>query len=128
MAAKLSPTPEEIEAMRKQAPHGPITVVNLLKMRDGADAPIAYRRYLADTAHAHAPNCEVIHARPAFHDFGAGEAWDYVIIARYDRFEDFAVTVASGAWQHSARHRPEALETTITPVTSAGDLASDFGA
>jgi hypothetical protein len=124
---KLSPGLEEIEVLRKSAPAGPILVINLLRFRPGDEAKAAYGRYLAKARPAGHPDCEVIHSGPAFHDFGAGEAWDYVIIARYPRFDDFASTVTNAAWIDAARERPDALDRTLMIVTSAGDPASAFG-
>lgn len=125
--SKLGPTREEIEALRASAPEGPIAVINLLKLRPGAEGKAAYRRYLEGAQAAAHPDCRLLHAGPAFHDFGAGEAWDYVIIAYYPRFEDFAWTVTQGAWQHDgARHRPDALEKTLMIVSPAGDIRADF--
>lgn len=126
---KLGPTLEEIERLREQAPDGPIMVVNLLKFRVGAEGRRAYARYLDGAADATHPDCALIHAGPAFHDFGAGEGWDYVIIARYPCFEDFAWTVTQDSWQvDGARHRPDALEKTLMIVTPSGDLRRDFAA
>lgn len=126
---KLGPTREEIERLRATAPHGPVTVINLLKFRSDPDGRAAYARYLAGAAEATHPDCVLVHAGPAFHDFGAGEAWDYVIIARYPRFDDFAWTVTQDAWQvDGARHRPDALEKTLMIVSSAGDIRRDFPA
>lgn len=124
---KLGPTPAEIEKLRPNAPEGPVMIVNLLKFRPGEEGRRAYGRYLAGAAGATHPDCELVHADPAFHDFGAGETWDYVIIARYPRFDDFAWSVTQDAWQlDGARHRPDALEKTLMLVTSVGDLRGDF--
>ena len=127
MATKLGPTRKEIEALRHKAPAGPIVVINLLKLKAGSAGRAAYRRYLEGARAAAHPDCQVLHAGPAFHDFGTGEDWDYTIIARYPRFEDFAWTVTQDAWQiDGARHRPEALERTLMVVSPAGDLQKDF--
>jgi hypothetical protein len=124
---KLGPSKEEIERLRPSAPDGPIMVVNLLKFRPGEEGRQAYARYLAGAAGATHPDCRLVHAGPAFHDFGAGESWDYVIIAHYPRFDDFAWSVSQDAWQvDGARHRPDALEKTLMIVTPAGDLRRDF--
>lgn len=124
--SKLGPTPEEIEAMRSRAPDGPVTIVNLLRMQPGDDGRAAYGRYLRDARSSAHPDVEVLHAGPVFHDFGAGDDWDYVIIARYQRFDDFAATVGSDAWQHAARHRTAALQATLMIVSPVGDLPTDF--
>lgn len=125
---KLGPTREEIEASRAAAPDGPVAIVNLLRFKPGVGRA-GYARYLAGAAGAAHPDCTVLHAGPAFHDCGTGEDWDYVILARYPRFADFADTVAHEAWQvDGARHRPDALERTLMIVSPAGDLRADFGA
>jgi len=123
---KLSPTRQEIEALRARAPEGPVLVINLLKFKPGPDALAAYRRYLDLSASARHPDCTVIHIGPAFHDFGSGQDWDYVIIASYPRFADFAWTVTHAAWERAARERPAALERTVMLVTSAGNPEVDF--
>ena len=125
--SKLGPEREEIERLRPDAPPGPIMVVNLLKFRPGAEAPQAYARYLKGAAAATHPDCRLLHAGPAFHDFGAGEDWDYVIIAHYPNFEAFAWTVSQDAWQvDGAQHRPDALERTLMIVTPESDMRRDF--
>jgi len=125
--SKLGPTRDEIEALRASAPEGPIAVINLLKFKPGPEGKAAYRRYLEGARGATHPDVKVVHAGPAFHDFGAGEDWDYVIIAHYPRFEDFAWAVTQDAWQEDgARHRPDALEKTLMIVSPVGDLATDF--
>ena len=127
---KLGPTPDEIEALRAAAPAGPIAVINLLKLKPGPEGKAAYRRYMEGAGGgARHPDCEIVHAGPAFHDFGTGEDWDYIIIARYPRFEDFAWTVTQDAWQiDGARHRPAALERTLMIVSPSSDLMADFAA
>lgn len=126
--AKLGPTLEEIEALRAKAPSGPICVVNLLKLKPAPGGRAAYLRYLQGSRAAAHPDCQVVHAGPVFHDFGTGEEWDYVIIARYPRFEDFAYSVTHEAWQRQAADsRPDALERTVMIVTPASDLLADFG-
>lgn len=126
---KLGPTREEIAGLRARAPDGPIAVINLLKFQPGTDGLAAYARYMAGARAAAHPDCRILHAGPAFHDFGSGEDWDYVIVAGYPRFADFADTVAHEAWQvDGAQHRPAALQRTLMIVSPASDLAKDFAA
>lgn len=127
--SKLGPTHDEIDRLRATAPDGPIAVINLLKFMPGPGGKAAYLRYAQAAGGARHPDCEVIHTGPAFHDFGTGEDWDYIIIARYPRFEDFAWSVTQDAWQEDgARHRPEALERTLMIVSPSGDLFADLSA
>ncbi|MBG6120097.1 MULTISPECIES: hypothetical protein [unclassified Sphingobium] len=126
---KLGPDLPEIAAMRERAPAGRIAVVNLLKFKPGAEARQAYARYMRHAHPAAHPDCTILHAGPAFHEFGTGEEWDYIIIAGYPCFEDFAATVSHDAWQtDGARHRPDALERTLMIVSPASDLSRDFPA
>lgn len=125
---KLGPTREEIDEWSRTAPEGPVTIINLLKLKPAPGGPAAYLRYLQGAHGSTHPDVEVLHAGPAFHDFGTGEDWDYVIIARYPRFEDFAWAVSSDGWQASAAaNRGDALEKTVMIVSPAGDLLADFG-
>jgi hypothetical protein len=121
----VSPDPAELALLRADAPTGPVLIVNLIRFKPGADAVAAYRRYL-ESARDDSRPVEVIHAGPAYADTcDNAEQWDYVIIARYPSFNDFADLVTHPNWQgHAAAHRPEAVERTIMLVTSAGPLPS----
>jgi hypothetical protein len=121
---KLTPTIEEIEALRTHVPPGPVVIVNLLKFRpDGGRE--AYARYLRAAQAASFPGVEILHAGAALRDVAAGEPWDYVIIARYPDFAAFAGVVTHPAYQLDAdAHRPAALEKTIMLVTQPGSLAA----
>ena len=125
---KLTPTVEEIDALRATAPEGPVIIVNLLKLKPGADAKAAYMAYSQATAPARDPNMEIVYAGAALKDVGGGEDWDYVIMARYLAFEDFARVVTHPAYQgEAASHRPAALERTIMLITWPMTSADFFG-
>ena len=123
MTVKLTPTPEEIESLSQRIGSGPVTIVNLLKFRDGEAGRAAYRRYMTASRPASSPRVEILYAGRAIADVGGGEDWDYIIIARYPDFADFAGTVTHPAYQvDAAAHRPEALEKTVMIVSREGPL------
>ena len=121
---KLTPTIEEIDALRKTIPRGPVVIVNLLKFKPGTGRE-AYRRYMAAARPASFPGVEILYAGAAWRDVGTGEDWDFVILARYPDFENFAATVTHPTYQvDAAAHRPAALEKTIMMVTQPANLDS----
>ena len=123
---KLTPTIEEIEALRKTTPPGPVVIVNLLKFKPEGGRE-AYVRYLKEAARASYPGVEIVYAGTAVKDVGGGEDWDYVIIARYPDFTYFAEAVTAKAYQVDAdSHRPAALEKTIMMVTQPASLQAYF--
>lgn len=123
MQVKLTPTPHEIEALRKTAPPGPVTIVNLLKFKPGRAGRAAYRRYLNACPAVSETKVEVIYSGNAIADVGGGADWDYVIIARHAAFDDFADTVTESGYQvDAAAHRPDALEKTVMLVCAASPL------
>jgi len=125
---KLGPTLEEIAEWSRKSPEGPVTIINLLKLKPEPGGRAAYLRYLEGAHAASHPDIQLLHCGPAFHDFGSGEDWDYVIIARYPKFADFAWAVSHDDWQASAAaNRGDALEKTLMIVSPAGDLRTDFG-
>lgn len=119
---RVSPELAEIARLRSQAPEGPVVIVNMLRFKPGADGPAAYQRYLEAARDPGLP-VEVIHAGPALADLcGAGDRWDYVIVARWPSFAAFADGVSGPGWQAAAEHRPAALEQTLMVVSGAGPL------
>jgi hypothetical protein len=120
---KLTPTLEELEEMRASAPDGPVVIVNLLKFKPGQAARDAYTRYLQAASKAADPNVEILYTGAALGNVGTGESWDFTIIARYRRFDDFVRVVVSSAYQQdAASHRDSALERTVMLVTTPRDL------
>jgi len=119
---RISPDLAEIEQLRRQAPEGPVVIINLMKFKPGAEGMAAYQRYL-DSARDPGLPVEVIHAGPAFADVcDTGEQWDYAIVARWPSFAAFADGISSPRWQAAAAHRPAALERTLMVVSPAGPL------
>lgn len=124
--AKLTPTVEEIEALRKTIPPGPVVIVNLLKFKPEGGRE-AYVRYLQEASRASYPGVEIVYAGNAVRDVGGGEDWDYVIIARYPDFDKFAAAVTAKEYQVDAdAHRPAALEKTIMMVTQPNSIQDYF--
>lgn len=123
-ASKLTPTRSEIEELRFSLPPGPVVIINLLKFKPGQRAREAYARYMQGAAAASHPDMEVIHAGKCALDMGAGEDWDYSIIARYRNFEDFVSVVEHPAWQAADKHRAEALERTVFIASPVEELGS----
>ena len=123
---KLTPTLEELAALRKTIAPGPVVIVNLLKFKpDGGRA--AYARYMAEASRSAYPGIEILYTGTAAKDVGGGEDWDYVIIARYPDYESFAAAVSDPSYQIDAdAHRPAALEKTIMLVTQPASLQDYF--
>ena len=121
---KISPTAEELAELAKTIPPGPIVIINLIKFKPGEEARAAYVRYMEGSRPAANPDMEVIHAGKAAGDVGAGEDWDYSIIARYRQFADFVGVVTSDAWREADRHRAQAIARTLMIVTPVEDLGS----
>lgn len=123
---KLTPTVEEIEALRHTIAPGPVVIVNLLKFKpEGGRA--AYARYMQEASRCAYPGVEIIHAGAAARDMGGGEDWDYVIIARYPDYHSFAAAVSDPIYQTDAdAHRPAALEKTVMLVTQPTALREYF--
>ena len=69
---KLTPTVEEIEALRKTIPPGPVVIVNLLKFKPQGGRE-AYVRYLKEAGRASYPGVEIVYAGTAVRDVGGGE-------------------------------------------------------
>jgi hypothetical protein len=109
---KLSPTIEEIEALRKTMPPGPVVMVNLLKFKPdgGRDA---YAKYMQAATPAAPAGMRVVYSGKAGTDMAAGEDWDFVILAEYASFDSFANFITGRIYQEQAiPRRPEALEKT----------------
>jgi hypothetical protein len=66
---KLSPTVEEIEALRHAAPPVPVVMVNLLKFR-GVQGRIAYAHYVRAGSDAAVPGMRVVYSGRAGADLG----------------------------------------------------------
>jgi len=120
MSRKLTPTPDELEALRKTAPEGPVVIVNLLKFKSGPDAHEAYRQYVAAARKGTGPRPELLYQGTAAADLTDDGPWDYVIINRCRSFDDFATNLTSAAYQVAAAFRPAALERTVMLVTTPG--------
>ena len=119
---KLTPTAEELAALRRNSPSGPLVAVNLLKFKpDGGRA--AYSRYMEAASAALPVGVKVLHVGTAGPDFGGGEDWDFVIIAEYPSADSFADFVTSQRYrEHALPLRPQALERTVWLVSYPATL------
>jgi quinol monooxygenase YgiN len=119
---RITPDVDEVKRLRRDAPEGPILVVNLIKLRPGDTAREAYLGYRREAALGVPALVEVIHAGAAFADLcDDREQWDFVVITRYPHFDAFAATVSTPHYQATAaRFRPDAIERTIMMVSPAG--------
>ncbi len=127
---KLSPTVEEIEAMRSSVPPGPVVMINLLKFKPGS-GKAAYGEYIKATSGAAAAagtQIELLYAGRAGKDIAAGELWDLVILARYPSFDMFADFVTHPVYQNDAiPFRTLGLEKALFMVSQPIDLVAEFG-
>jgi uncharacterized protein (DUF1330 family) len=125
-AGKLSPTVEEIEALRLTEPLGPVVMVNLLKFKpDGGRE--AYVKYLQAASSAIPSSYRIVYCGKAGADLGDGEDWDFVILVEYPSFTAFADMAASPTYQHQAiPFRPAALEKTLFMVSHPVDSSELF--
>lgn len=119
---RITPDPADIERLRRDAPEGPVTIVNLIKLKPGEAALEAYLSYRRAAAAGGPGLVEVLHAGPAFADVcDDREQWDFVVITRYPDFDAFALTVSTPHYQDTAAaHRPDAIERTVMMVSGAG--------
>jgi hypothetical protein len=101
---KLSPTVEEIEALRATAPVGPVVMINLLKFLPNGGRE-AYRRYIETATRASVDAgtvTKVIYNGTAGPDVANGEDWDYVIVVEYACIDDYANLMVHPIYQHEA--------------------------
>jgi hypothetical protein len=122
---KLSPTLEEIDQLRRDAPEGPVVMVNLLKFRpDGGRQ--AYQRYLGMASAAFEPDFgpppKLVYAGPAGTDLAAGEDWDFVMLVEWASIDTFAKLHHSDKYHNEAVPiRSQALERTVLMMTSPSE-------
>jgi hypothetical protein len=126
---KLSPTVDEIEAMRSDVPPGPVIMVNLVKFKPGGGKD-SYGKYIK-TASLAATQCgtaiEILYAGKAGKDVAAGDQWDMVILARYPSFDAFADFVSHPIYQDEAIPlRTIGLEKALFMVSQPIDLVAEF--
>ena len=124
---KLSPSVEEIEALQKVAPKGPIVMINLLKFLPNGGRE-AYRHYI-DTASRAAQQAgtvlKVLHAGTAGPDVAAGEDWDYVLVVEYASIDDYASLMLHPVYQLEAIPiRKQALSKALFMASFPSDLSS----
>lgn len=110
---KLTPTAEELDALRRDAPPGQLIAINLLKFRNGGGVA-AYRAYAEAAFSCKPADSGLIYMGRAGPEFGGGETWDFVIIASYSSAASFCDFIASEAYRERAVPlREEALERTL---------------
>ncbi len=121
--SKVSPNLDEINAMRKAAPPGPVVVLNLMKFRadGGQEAYAEYMKVVGTIVDG--LGVEPLYAGMAGKDFAAGEEWDMVLLARYPNFEAFANLMTHPTYVNEAiPHRETALEKAMLMMTQPMDL------
>ncbi len=123
---KLSPTVEELEALRKAAPPGPVVMVNLLKFKpDGGRG--AYAKYAQAASQDGPQGMRVIYSGSAGVDMAGGEDWDFVAIVEYASFDSFADFIGGQIYQEQAIPlRPVALEKTLWMISHPVDVAEIY--
>ena len=123
---KLSPTVEEIEALRKTMPPGPVVMVNLLKFKpDGGRE--AYFKYIQAATPAATEGMRVVYSGKAGVDIADGEDWDFVILVEYPSFDAFADMATGPIYQNQAiPFRPAALKKTLFMVSQSADVSELF--
>jgi hypothetical protein len=123
---KLTPTIEEIEALRKTTPPGPVVIVNLLKFKPEGGRE-AYARYMSEASRSSYPGVEIIYAGPPSRMWAA---------ARTGTSSSSRATRISSISPKPSRRRltrwmpthtaPAALEKTIMMVTQPASLQEYF--
>lgn len=125
ITVKHVPSPGEIEALRAAMPAGPIVVVALVRLKDGAEPRAAFQRYEALAGSlSDVGRVEVLHVGKFWADVLTGQRWDFVIVARYASLEDFAQVVLHPRYQSEAAVlREQALDGAVTLVSQACDFS-----
>ena len=126
ISTKVSPTVEEIEALRKIVPPGPVVMINLLKFRpDGGRE--AYGRYLQVATSIAPPEVSLRYVGSAGADVAAGAEWDFVILGEYPSFDAFADFMVHPTYQNEAVPlRSLALERALFMISQPADLMETF--
>jgi uncharacterized protein (DUF1330 family) len=99
----VNPSTEEILAMTKTAPEGPVVMVNLFKF----ETLEAQQRFFPELTAITAPMIERAGAERVYAGAVAGELikqddWDLVVIVRYPNFQAVADLVADPVWLDKA--------------------------
>jgi len=125
---KLSPTIDEITALRATMTTGPVVIINLQKFKpDGGKQ--AFLSYLHASQRFAPKTAEILYAGAAGADLAAGERWDFVAIVRYLSFSDFADFMCDPGYQREAvPFRQPALEKALFLITQPCNLDEYFGA
>ncbi|WP_108781501.1 DUF1330 domain-containing protein [Pontivivens insulae] len=122
----IDPTREQFGAFAKLPQDTPISMLNLVKLRDAA----AYRRYSKETA--------PILARVGGHVEWSGqfeavligpdqESWDVVFIARYPNAAAFIEMIRDPDYQRAVTHRQHAVETSRLIRLAPREAGNGFG-
>ena len=123
---KLTPTIEEMEALRASVPSGPIVVLNLLKFKpDGGRE--AYARYVQETFHTLPAGTRIVYSGKAGPLLADGEDWDVMFLLEWPSFDMLAGSLANPEYQSGAANlRHLALERTQLMVTYPAEMAELF--
>ena len=126
ISTKVSPTVEEIEALRKTVPPGPVVMINLLRFRPKGGRE-AYARYLQVASSVAPPEVSLRYVGNAGADVAAGEEWDFVILGEYPSFDVFADFMVHPVYQNEAVPlRTLALERALFMISQPVDLMKAF--
>jgi hypothetical protein len=122
---KLTPTRAELDELRAAVPPGPVVMINLLKFHPGGGRQ-AYRRYLHAAYKAFDPSAgpqpTPIYTGTAGVDLASGADWDFVIIAQWSSFDNFAhQQLTDGYLSDAVPLRGEALKRTLLMISTPAE-------
>jgi uncharacterized protein (DUF1330 family) len=116
----VNPTGRALKEFLESAPDEPVTMLNLLRFREGGQA--SYERYLAHfRGHAEEVGAEVVYYGTGAAALVAepGQDWDAVLLVSYPTRRAFSDMVRSPAYQEGTRLRDDALvEAVLQPTTA----------
>jgi hypothetical protein len=116
--AKVAPTLAEIEALRADAPDGPVVMINLIKFKPGGAE--AFDRYMAVAAECLTDVVpELVYAGKVGADAAGDAEWDLIALMRYPSFEGFAQLMAHPIYQERAIPlREQAMERAMLSIST----------
>ncbi|MBW2268468.1 MAG: DUF1330 domain-containing protein [Deltaproteobacteria bacterium] len=118
----LTPSTEQVEALRDKVGPGPVVMLNLLKFREPGGRE-AFARYGALAAPLIArQGGEIFYLAPGGPTL-SGETWDQVVMVRFPDIEAFIGLAADPEYQQQAPAlRKAALERTLWMVTQPPEV------
>ncbi|MEQ9642271.1 MAG: DUF1330 domain-containing protein [Alphaproteobacteria bacterium] len=118
----MEPTPEHLAALAADDRPGPVVMLNLVKFKDGADARAEYQTY----SKGFTPLLKQLGGTVLWAGDVTGIAigedgrddWDYAVLVRYPRRQDFVDTMTSDAYAAINPYRLAGLaKHVIVPVS-----------